>query len=206
MKHCRRDQWTWVYRCREHRQWDLGREKTKTCVISVTLRILRSGLSNLWLESREREEQSKKYLKSKAVHMSHQAFNDLTFACLQISTLNRFLTLVFLFRSLNDSQFTSQTMLFLVSISLFILVSLPRILLTHTLEQSSSYFYLKSQPMSHVQAVFLPPSLHSAASQIQWYCLVLLIYLCLHLLHYVTEICLCVCSTSWSISNSYFYL
>lgn len=111
-----------------------------------------------------REEQSKKYLKSKAVHMSHQAFNDQTFACLQVSNLNQFLTLVFLFRSLNDSQFISQTILFLVSVSLFILVSLPRILLTHTLEQSNSYFYLKSQSMSHVQEV-LSLSLHFAPNQ-----------------------------------------
>ena len=96
--------------------------------------------------------------------MSHQAFNDQTFACLQVSNLNQFLTLVFLFRSLNDSQFISQTILFLVSVSLFILVSLPRILLTHTLEQSNSYFYLKSQSMSHVQEV-LSLSLHFAPNQ-----------------------------------------
>ena len=97
--------------------------------------------------------------------MSYQAFNDLTFACLQVSNLNQFLTLVFLFRSLNYSQFISQTMLFLVSISLFILVSLPTILLTHTLEQSNSYFYLKSQSMSHVQEVFLSLSLHFVPNQ-----------------------------------------
>jgi len=137
--------------------------------------------------------------------MSYQAFNDLTFACLQVSNLNQFLTLVFLFRSLSYSQFISQSMLFLVSISLFILVSLPTILLTHTPEQSNSFFYLKSQPMSHVQEAFLSLSLHyptrdSCTLWCFWYTFAY-IY-CIMLQRSV----FCVYSTSRSISNSCFYL